>query len=200
MQRIYLLDIKGFTDESHIKALLSPEQIAKAEGYANGADRLRSLFGSLLIKKFTAKSPLLFGAYGKPYKEEPPFFNISHSGDKVGIFLSGDGEVGFDIQKIKDYNARLAERIFPEKEIKISCAADFAKFWTLKEAAAKLDGKGVNPEKRILTDITENAFTCCGNKVYYKHFLQGEYSVTACAYREISARVFEINVNDLINF
>ena len=154
MQKIYLLDIGGFTDEEGLKALLPQTAVVKAERYAERADRLCSLFGSMLIEKFTSGSPLLFGTHGKPYKEAPPFFNLSHSGDKIGIFSDDDGEVGFDIQQIRTCNVKLAERIFPEKEIEISCAADFARFWTMKESAAKLTGEGIiSPGKQVLTDI-----------------------------------------------
>ena len=198
MQAIYLLDIKGFSDEERLKSLLSSYAVKKAEGYAETADKIRSLFGSLLIEKFTAKEPILTGAHGKPYKKNPPFFNISHSGDKVGIFLDSGGEVGFDIQLIKDYNTALLARVFPEKEINIACAADFAKFWTMKESAAKLTGEGiVNTERQILTEVSGDAFNFGGKKVYYKTFIKGEYAVTACAYGKISAEISEITVKDL---
>lgn len=199
MQKIYLLDIKGFSDEERLKSLLPPYAVKKAEGYAERADRIRSLFGSMLIETFTAKESILLGAHGKPYKKTPPFFNVSHSGDKVGIFLSDNSEVGFDIQLIKDYNAALAARVFPEKEIDIVCAADFTKFWTMKESAAKLTGEGiVNTKRQILTGVVGDTFNFDGKRVYYKTFIKDGYAITACAYGKISAEISEITTKDLI--
>lgn len=201
MQKIYLLDIKEFSGEEPLKSLLPPYAISKAEGYANKADRLRSLFGSTLIERFTAKEPLFFGAHGKPYKKSPPFFNISHSGNKVGIFLNDKTEVGFDVQLIKPQSERLKNRIFSAEERQfINTDTDFAKFWTMKEAAAKLTGEGItNPEKQILTEIDDDTFVFVGEKVYYKTFVKGEYAVTACSHCKIKADISEITVKDLIN-
>ena len=198
MQAIYLLDISGITDEEGLKALLPRSAVVKAEGYAGKPDRIRSLCGGWLIEKFTAKSPLLTGANGKPYKEIPPFFNVSHSGDKAGIFISDEGEVGFDIQLVKNFNLTLARRIFHEKGIKVSGILDFAKFWTMKEGAAKLTGEGIiNLEKQVLEDVKDDSFTFCGEKIYYKTFSQGEYIITACARSKISAEITEITLSNI---
>lgn len=201
MQKIYLLDIKDFSDEEPLKSILPPCAISKAEGYANKADRLRSLFGSTLIERFTAEEPLFFGAHGKPYKESPPFFNVSHSGDKVGIFLSDKTEVGFDVQLIKPQSERLKNRIFSAEERQfINTDTEFAEFWTMKEAAAKLTGEGiVNIGRQILTEVGGDAFVFGGEKVYYKTFSVGEYVVTACSHGKISADISEIAVKDLID-
>ena len=201
MQAVYILDIKDIEKNyERILKVLPLSATQKAAEYKDNSDKLRFLGGALLIETFTSKSPLLYHKYGKPYKETPPFFNISHSGDKVGIFLDDDGEVGFDIQRIKDYNATLTARVFPEKELAVTTALNFAKFWTMKEGAAKLTGEGiVNPERQVLTGIGDDAFVFGGKKVYYKTFIKGEYAVTACAYNTINVKIYEITFNDLIN-
>ena len=202
MQTVYLLDIKDIEKNyGRILEVLPLSAKQKAEKYKELNDKLRSVGGALLIEVFTAKSPILYGVHGKPYKKNPPFFNLSHSGDKVGIFLSDKTEVGFDIQLIKPFNEKIAERIFPEREIQIKSNADFAKFWAMKEAAAKLTGEGiVKPEKRLVSDINENAFKFCGEKVYYKNFVKNEYAVTACSYSKIDAEISEITIKELMNY
>ena len=103
MQIVYILDIKDIERnyERVLKALPLSAAL-KAEEFKEKDDKLRSLGGALLVEAFTEKSPLFYNEYGKPYKHKPPYFNISHSKNKVGIFLSDKAEVGFDIQYIKE--------------------------------------------------------------------------------------------------
>ncbi|MEG9429489.1 MAG: 4'-phosphopantetheinyl transferase superfamily protein [Christensenellaceae bacterium] len=196
MQKIYLLDIKDFSDEEPLKSILPPYAISKAEGYANKADRLRSLFGSMLIERFTAEKPLFFGAHGKPYKKSPPFFNVSHSGNKVGIFLSDKTEVGFDVQLIKPQSERLKNHIFSSEERQfINTDTDFAKFWTMKEAAGKCVGTGIIAlRKNPLTEITDNSFVFKTEKFYYKTFILDGYAVCACSTEQVRAEFLPISV------
>ncbi len=93
------------------------------------------------------------GEYGKPFVAETPvFFNLSHTGDQLLIAVSNTGEIGVDIEKIKDRKNLhgLAGKCFSEQE----CAywhslseqqkqTMFYHFWVAKEAFVKAVGRGL---------------------------------------------------------
>ena len=90
---------------------------------------------------------------GKPFlmDEVPIFFNISNSDDLCVFAFSGDGEVGIDIERIRQMpdielliqkNLTKRERDYvlkdpPEK------LARFFRFWTFKESYLKAIGEGM---------------------------------------------------------
>lgn len=196
MQIVYILDIKDIASkyEQVLKALpLSAKQ--KAEEFKEKDDKLRLVGGALLIEAFTAKSPLLFNEYGKPYKHKPPYFNISHSMGKVGIFLSDSAKVGFDIQYVKEYNEKLKDYAFGEEEkAGVKDGISFAVFWAMKEAAAKCVGTGLRSVKaQTLTDISADNFIFGNEKLYYKNYFDGEYAFTACSIKAVNAEFLQIN-------
>lgn len=95
---------------------------------------------------------LSFGEYGKPYLTDYPelFFNLSHSGNRVMCGVS-DREVGCDVQQIKTYDSKLAERFFCPEECQHIAAAGseerdvlFFRYWTLKESFIKNLGRGLS--------------------------------------------------------
>lgn len=89
-----------------------------------------------------------FNENGKPYfKNSKYFFNTAHSG-KYAICVISDKEVGIDIEEIKDYKAKVAERCFTPLENKyIEVTNDkvdlFYRLWTLKESYVKCIGSGL---------------------------------------------------------
>lgn len=196
MQAVYLLDIKDIgKNYGRIVKVLPLSAIKKAEEYKEQNDRLRSVGGALLIETFTAESPIFYNEYGKPYKKEPPFFNLSHSGDKVGIFVSDGDSVGFDIQYIKEYNEKLTDYVFGEEEkAGVKDGAGFAARWALKEAAAKCVGVGLrNLKTQTLKDITADTFTFVNDKLYYKTYIYGEYALALCSYQALHAEILRID-------
>jgi len=96
------------------------------------------------------------GSHGKPFVESPrvqaPAFNLSHSGGMIVCAVAGASRVGVDVEDVNRESAStgLAERYFAPVE-----AADvkrlrgdamrqqFFRYWTLKEAYIKADGRGL---------------------------------------------------------
>lgn len=74
-------------------------------------------------------------------------FNISHSFDFV-VCAFADDAVGVDIEKIRDYPARVVKRLHPEEISRFEAAIDknteFFKIWTRKEAYLKCLGVGIS--------------------------------------------------------
>ncbi len=92
--------------------------------------------------------------HGKPFLPGFPdcHFNVSHSGDYIAIAVTDFGEVGIDIEQVKqkpDFYP-LVKRCFSEVE---QCywmelpesqkCYEFYRFWTRKEAFVKATGRGI---------------------------------------------------------
>ena len=86
---------------------------------------------------------------GKPYYENGPYFNVSHSGKYVIMALS-ENEVGVDIEENNDKDMSALTRIFNESEAKmIKEHADFYYLWCAKESLIKCFGGSVSQIKEI---------------------------------------------------
>jgi len=86
------------------------------------------------------------GENGKPYIDGL-FFNISHSHSLVVCAFS-DCEIGIDVEKIREYRPRVAEKFHPEEISRLEKAIDkdleFFKIWTMKEAYVKCSAVGIS--------------------------------------------------------
>ena len=196
MQNIYLSDISEFVGEREFfLTVLTEKERERITGYKDANAKLRSLVGSVMISAFTGKGDILYGEYGKPYITGAPFFNLSHSGDSVVLFVCDDAEVGIDIETIRPISEKIAEKIFTEKEriyAKEIFSAEIAyiALWTIKESAAKCVGRGIiSPKKQAIDLINENSFRFGGKKIYYKCFFVGDKVVTACSTAHITADI-----------
>jgi len=75
-------------------------------------------------------------------------FNIAHSGAYVICALSTQGRVGVDIEQIRDIEPDDFQEHLTDRELQaIKHAPDvrreFFKYWTIKEAVIKADGRGL---------------------------------------------------------
>ena len=104
---------------------------------------------------------LRIGAHGKPFldsvgtggSESALHFNVSHSGGRALLAFCREGEVGVDVERIRDSleGERLAERFFSPREVAELQAlppeqveAAFFRCWTRKEAYVKARGIGLS--------------------------------------------------------
>ena len=127
---------------------LSPEQKEKALGFKNEKDQLRSMLSSYLINQLS-KEEIQKNAYGKPFFESGPYFNVSHSGKYVIMAISNH-EVGVDIEENIEKNFNMLLRIFNEAEAKmIKEHADFYYLWCAKESLIKCMGSSVSLVKEV---------------------------------------------------
>ena len=105
----------------------------------------------------------IFGANGKPHlMAGKPFFNLSHSHHGVAVAVSDITEVGVDLEEVKARPFKFTQRYFTEQEQNaVESAEDptdeIVRIWTAKEAAAKLQGTGIDRNFRnIPTNGVEN--------------------------------------------
>lgn len=129
-----------------------------------------------LLKRRTL--PLIFfNKNGKPYINGRKFFNISNSGDMICIAVSYK-EVGVDIQKIIEYDERLANKICSDSELEeLNIIEDkneqLTKLWTIKESIIKCEGESLAQDlKKVNMDTRKYKFKC-------KRI--GDYYLTLCA-------------------
>lgn len=82
---------------------------------------------------------------GKPYIENCPyFFSLTHTDGFCAVAISED-EVGIDAEHYnRSINEKMLKRICSENELAhMKKSGDAIRLWTLKEAAAKLSGRGI---------------------------------------------------------
>jgi len=151
---------------------LSADELERASRFRFARDRDRFIGARGLLREILAlylsASPgrLSFGysAHGKPFLAGPEHktlrFNVSHSLDKMLLAIAHMREVGVDVEGVPN-NGFAMEEIYetvlsePEKQALARFGGEekhttFLRFWTLKEAYIKADGRGVSlPLKRI---------------------------------------------------
>ena len=115
-------------------------------------DRALSICGDLLIfNAFKSRFPdkelrINYTNKGKPYLCNNEFyFSVSHKGDKA-VCVINETPVGIDIENIKPFNKKTAERICTPNELQYIGDSEqlFAEIWTVKEAYSKLKGDGIS--------------------------------------------------------
>lgn len=127
----------------------------RRSSYIIARGTLRASLSSLLG---TAPGDIVFttGEHGKPMVGGA-FFNISHSCDWTLVAISVSGEVGIDVQEMREETPieRIAARFFTEKENRALLEQTnhrerrelFFRIWTRKEAYVKALGSGLFRER-----------------------------------------------------
>ncbi len=97
-----------------------------------------------ILKRHIFLDEIVYNEYGKPYfKNNPIFFNVSHSGDYT-VLLVSDKECGIDIQKLT-FKKNVINKVCTEIEKNnIKNAFDFTKIWVKKESYVKMIGQGIS--------------------------------------------------------
>ena len=147
--RLLIADLDfGNTHKQKLLKLVNEEQVEKALRFKNEKDQIRSLLSSYLINQLS-KEPLLYNEMGKPYYENGPHFNVSHSGKYVMMAVS-TREIGIDIEENIPKDMSLLTKIFNEAEAKmIKEHADFYYLWCAKESLIKCMGSSISHIKEI---------------------------------------------------
>lgn len=132
--------------------------------------------------------------FGKPFaKNLPVHFSISHSGDMV-ICAVSEKEIGIDIEKIRPFNPRAAEKFATEKEIEYinSSKNGFFEIWTLKEAYFKCIGTGLGADIKDVSFSIMPSEILCSENGYKLSFYDAE-SGYICAICQKSAELFYLS-------
>ena len=156
---------------------VSVGQKEKALRYANEIDQIRSLLSSYL-KNQLSREELLKNENGKPYFNNGPYFNISHSGRYVLMAVS-TSEIGVDIEEIKSKDMSSLVRIFNEAEAKmIKEHSDFYYLWCAKESLIKCMGLSVGKVREIPSLPLNGLKTFKGKDYQCKSFIYDKHIVS----------------------
>jgi 4'-phosphopantetheinyl transferase len=154
----------------HARALLSPDEVARAARFVQPRDRDRFIRGRGMVRQVLgeasgfAPATLRFAetGNGKPVLTGPGqalHFNLSHSEGCAVLAVSRVGPVGVDLElrtrRLEPLS--LAPTVFSPDENRVLSALDaserrarFLMFWTAKEARMKLTGEGMSLEPRAI--------------------------------------------------
>ena len=193
--RLVVLDVElAFRHQKILLSKVNESQKEKALKYKNEIDQIRSLASSYLVNSLS-NEPLLFNDMGKPFFENGPYFNISHSGKYIVMAVS-DKEVGVDIEENVEKNMSSLIRIFNEAEAKmIKENADFYYLWCAKESLIKCIGSSISHVKEIPSLPLNGLKTYKGNDYQSKTFVYEKHivSITRESKEEFEIKMEKIN-------
>ena len=193
--KLFVLDIDlAFHNKDLLIRSINESQKERINKYKNDIDQMRSLLSSYLINQLS-NAPLLYNEYGKPYFENGPFFNISHSGKYIILGISSS-ELGVDIEENVEKDMSSLIRIFNEAESKmIKEHADFYYLWCAKESLIKCTGSSINKIREVPSLPLNGLKTYkgkdyqCQTFIYDKHIV----SITREGKEEFEVKLERIN-------
>ena len=152
-------------------------------------DRFRKAAGKLIL--FYSLEKLGYVDYdpemlqadenGRPYLSDCVDFNITHSGNYIICSISKEGRIGVDVEYTQPVNLQEFRHILNDKEWNWVVNSSnpnrrFYHLWTLKESAAKVDGKGIFiPFQSLEIDHQQIAYGT--NRWYFKNLALDEEHV-----------------------
>ena len=164
--------ISDFSSEEYDKAYenLSLSRKKRIDRLTAPYSRKRSLAGELLVLKTLKKEYNIDGVIecdekGRPYlKENKIFISIAHSGEYVACAVD-ESPIGIDIEKIRDIDFKISNRICTEDEKEYLFEHEmeklyrFYEIWTAKEAFFKMQGTGIKNFKSVnISELNRKVF------------------------------------------
>lgn len=189
-------------------AILSKAETEKYKKFKNSQSAYEFYAGKILTRKIissiTGVKPekIIFktSKYDRPELVYPIIknfdFNLSHSNGAV-VLAVANNKVGVDIEKIKPIEFSIYKNYFTEEESKYIFNAKknylnrFYEIWTLKEAYAKANGRGISQNlcnfhfevKKGLISLTIRKKE---KKCFFKNFIiNNNYCISLCSMSEI---------------
>ena len=197
--RLYALDCAPFADPALFQAYFDRLPMWRRQKTERikppGEKRLSLGAGVFLLSLFPEKdlSRIRFGENGKPYFEESGVsFNLSHAG-QYAVCAVGRGALGCDIERMRPYSERVAERFFHPYETGLLASepdperrqALFFRLWTLKESVLKASGKGLTQPLNSFYITFENGAPAAGGLSFgaalKEYTAPSGYVLAACA-------------------
>jgi len=169
-----------------IDKILPVDEVARYNSIDDTRTRYNFLIGRIALRKILSYKTnqkekdieIKYGRKGKPYSRSHIYFNISHSGNIVGIGISESHPIGIDIENIKrkDTNYHDLKTVLPshvadkmENLKKKTRTKKSIEYWNFYEACIKASGQGIDDIKYIDEDREKNYETIklkIGRKYY----------------------------------
>lgn len=190
---LYILNTKLVLDKyDFVLSFVDPSRKEKALKYLNKKDRLLSLGGSYLLRRYLPKGNIKESINGKPYLEDGPYFNISHSGEYVVLAVHPFRDVGVDIQQINVDKIKTIKYVLNESEKDINDPETLFKIWSNKESLIKCMSSSLKDIKSINGLPLNGKRVFLNNSYYSASDIYDGYSLSITLKGESS---FKTNIN-----
>lgn len=160
----YLENSVSYVELDYIKKHI-PKRYSASLSYKSEESRNLTLLGGIMIYNnlHVDEDSIKYNKLKKPYIENGPFFNVSHSKDMV-VFVKSENKIGIDIEAIDKKNISIIDYAFSkdEKEYiingkdKYTDAERLIKLWTIKESLFKASGSEKYIEPKNINAYGEN--------------------------------------------
>ena len=146
----YLLHIDLIRKHSStLFSFCDEDRKAKANRFVQEKDRLLCIGAGYLLKRYLPEGPVKVTPGGKPYLEDGPYFNLSHSGEYVLLGVSKTREIGVDIERINPSKIDGIRFVLSDEEKQITDEETLFRMWTNKESLTKCKGTGIQDIKSV---------------------------------------------------
>ncbi len=211
MIRIYQADSDQVRKDKALNNLLRvlPEKMhERANRYKFERDAYNFVLGRLLLKigleehgKIDQFEHIEYKESGKPFLKDV-FFNISHTDNLVVCALSTDGDIGIDIEKVKqvkldDFDAWFTKKEWAEINNSPSPFQKFYWYWTRKESIIKALGVNLSYLHEIEIDATKDHFLKNEKKWWLKDIDPGTDFIGALCSETPISDLKQIVITDL---
>lgn len=201
---IYLIDLNKINPQFHqLISLMGPKRKLKIENALSKTSKLCHL-GSALLYRYVLgdnyEDIIKFSEHGKPYAENGPFFNVSHSHDYAVCYV-GEHECGIDIEKINPDKTPVTTKIFTKNEIEWiekNKSYNFFHAWTRKESISKAIGFGFAYPFNIIPVLSEKTFIN-DMEIHTKTIVYEDYFISVSEKSQIpDMSIKELEIADFI--
>lgn len=163
---------------SFLLSFVDQKRKQKVERLVNEKDKLLSLGAGCLLKKYLPKGEIKETASGKPYLENGPFFNLSHSGEYAVLAVHQSRDVGVDIERINENKLDGIRFVLSEEEKKVVDTNTLFQIWSNKESLIKCLSTGLKDIKSV-SGLPLEGIRLANNEEYYvKSMIYDNYSLS----------------------
>ena len=163
---------------SFVLSFVSEQRREKALRYKQEKDQLLSLGAGYLLKKYLPSVDIKETKSGKPYLENGPYFNISHSDEYVVLVIDNHHDVGVDIEKINEKKIDAVDFVMNEEEKNIKDVNSLFLIWSNKESLIKCLSTGLKDIKSVSGLPLNGVREFEENKYFTKSMIYNGYSLS----------------------
>ena len=195
---LYVLNVSLIKDNySFVLSYIDESRKDKAMKYVHEKDQLLSLGAAYLLKRYLPSGEIKETKTGKPYLEDGPFFNLSHSGEYVVLAVHPLRDVGVDIEKINEKQADTIKFVLTEKERNADDLNTLFQMWSNKESLTKCISTGITDIRKVDALPLEGIRKYNDEDFYSKSMLFGGYSLSITIKGNEPFNINLYNVNSL---
>ena len=150
----------------------------KAFRYIQKKDQLLSLGAGYLLKKYLPQGEIKTLENGKPYLEDGPYFNLSHSGEYVVLAIHHSFPLGVDIERIDEKKIDAIKFVLDDEEKCIDDTETLFRIWSNKESLIKCMSKTISDIKNIKGLPLDGMRNILGEDYFSKSIIYNGYSLS----------------------